>query len=59
MKVTKNNMTIELKDEDEIITFWNIICFALDYNAEANRMTDAELKMAKYLRDQTEPTYHL
>ena len=59
MRLTQNNITIELENEDEIRHFWNIIAFALDLQAirekEGNPcMTDTELEMAQKLYDLTE-----
>lgn len=34
MRITQNNIKIELENEDEIDVFWNIIAFALDFQAQ-------------------------
>ena len=57
MRITQDNIKIELESESEIEIFWNIIAFALDFNAKENRMTDEELKMARKLYDLTETKY--
>lgn len=49
MDIIKDKIIIELTGE-EINTFWNIIAFSLDYNAEhPNSLTEDELDMAKKL----------
>ena len=59
MRLTQNNLTIELVSENEIEVFWNIIAFALDLQAERDRegkpcMTEEEKIMAHRLYDLTE-----
>lgn len=58
MNITQNNLTIELENESEIETFWNIIAFALDLQAERDKenkhcMSEEEKKMAHKLYDLT------
>jgi hypothetical protein len=57
MRITHDNIKIELENESEIEIFWNIIAFALDFEKKENRMTKKELKMANKLYDLTEPKY--
>ena len=59
MRIIKDNIKIELEDEGEIDTFWNIIAFALDFHEKCQRegkpcMTERELNMAKKLAEITE-----
>ena len=37
MRVTQDNIKIELENEEEINLFWNIIAFALDLQAERDK----------------------
>lgn len=62
MRITQDNIKIELENEQEIETFWNIIAFALDLQAECDKrgetcMTEEEKKMAHKLYDLTETKY--
>ena len=59
MNITRNNLTIELENKNEIEVFWNIIAFALDLQAQCDKenkpcMTEEEKKMAHRLYDLTE-----
>lgn len=59
MRLTQNNLTIELENENEIEAFWNIIAFALDLQAQRDEekkpcMTEEEKNMAHKLYDLTE-----
>ena len=58
MEAKVNQLTITL-NEDEIMDFWNIVMFALDYhNKEIEQgkhcMHESELKLAKELVEITE-----
>lgn len=58
MKVVSNGIDIHLEQE-EIIDFWNIIAFALDYNEQSrkngiNCMTNDEYRLAKQLEEITD-----
>ena len=57
MKAKAKQLVIIL-EEDEVWTFWNIILFALDLQAEREKqneccMNQSELKLAKELADLT------
>ena len=59
MKITQDNIKIELENENEINVFWNIIAFALDLQAQRAElkrpcMTEEEEEMAHKLYDLTE-----
>ena len=59
MRITQDNIKIELESEKEIEDFWNIIAFALDLQAQCDKnqetcMTEDEKKMAHKLYDLTE-----
>lgn len=58
MKVVSNGINIHLEQE-EIIDFWNIIMFALDYHVKQEEdgkpcMTSAEYMLAKQLEEITD-----
>lgn len=58
MRITQDNIKIELENNEEIVDFWNVIMFALDLHEERTRdgkscMTDDELKLAQKLADLT------
>lgn len=62
MRITQDNIKIELENEKEIEIFWNIIAFALDLQAMREKngescMTEEEKKMAHKLYDLTETKY--
>lgn len=55
MKVVSNGIDIHL-DQEEVIDFWNIIAFALDYHEQQTKngnscMTICEYKLAKQLEE--------
>lgn len=50
MKIESNGVTIHL-EQNEIMDFWNIIMFALDYQVVKQAMTENELKLARELAD--------
>ena len=57
MKAKATQLVITL-EEDEVWTFWNIVLFALDLQAEREEqkkccMNQSELKLAKELADLT------
>lgn len=59
MTLTQNNIVIELESEEEIMRFWNIIAFAVEYHNERKKsnipcMTKDELNMAMKLKSLTE-----
>ena len=59
MRITQDNIKIELENEGEIMDFWNVISFALDLHCERQKkgescMTDDEYKMARKLQSLTE-----
>ena len=58
MKVVSNGIDIHL-DQEEIIDFWNIIAFALDYHTQQETngnicMTNDEYRLAKQLEEITD-----
>ena len=65
MTFEKEKITITLKGESEITTFWHILMFALDYNTIAQKskkhectlMDESELKLANELIEVTKPHY--
>lgn len=62
MRLVLDNLKIELESQQEIRDFWNVICFALDLQAERDKenrpcMSEDELKLAKKLRDITEGSW--
>lgn len=62
MRYEQKELSITLETEQEIRDFWNIIAFALDWQAYAeknqkSRMTEDELKLANFLYDLTTHKY--
>jgi len=58
MKLMLDNLKIELESQQEIRDFWNIVSFALDLQAERDKlnkpcMTEDELELAKKLQNIT------
>jgi hypothetical protein len=58
MKVVSNGIDIHLEQE-EVIDFWNIIMFALDYHVQQEKdgkscMTNDEYRLAKQLEEITD-----
>ena len=62
MRLVLDNLKIELENQQEIQDFWNIVCFALDLQAEREEtdkpcMSKSELKLAKKLAEITEKSW--
>jgi len=56
MNIRKEKIVIELNDNEEIMDFWNIIMFALDYDSENNgtKLREHEKELAKKLVEATD-----
>lgn len=58
MRLVLDNLKIELETQQEIRDFWNIVSFAIDLQAERDKlnkpcMTETELELAKKLQSIT------
>ena len=58
MRLVLDNLKIELESQQEIREFWNIVSFALDLQAERDKlnkpcMTEDELSLARKLQSIT------
>lgn len=51
MEIRKEKIVIELNSNEEIMDFWNIVMFALDYDGENNgkKLTKDEKELAEKL----------
>ena len=56
MEIRKEKIVIELNDSEEIMAFWNIVMFALDYDSENNgkKLTKDEKELAEKLVEATD-----
>lgn len=62
MRLVLDNLKIELENQQEIQDFWNIIMFALDLQAEREKinkpcMSKSELELARKLKDFTDKSW--
>ena len=56
MEIRKEKIVIELNDSEEIMAFWNIVMFALDYDSENNgtKLRKHEKELAEKLVEATD-----